>query len=129
MSTPATIGVDDDLTSSESCVTLGTSNDELARRIDVQVSVITKESQSGLAILQGDLFQSLLDHMLHNQFVHLFHAGSCHLSTSVASTLLAAHRLQRLGMLRRDHYCVNLLWLHRAIGLLQVFDSDLGLAI
>merc|ERR1711907_6290 len=41
--TPATVGVDDDLTSSETCITLRSTNDPMAGRIDVQVCVVTKK--------------------------------------------------------------------------------------
>ena len=46
MSTPASIGVNDDLTSGETSVALWASNDELAGRIDVQVGVVTKKGLS-----------------------------------------------------------------------------------
>merc|ERR1719440_295106 len=111
------------------CIALGTSNDELAGGIDVQICVITEKCESGLTILQSDFFQSLFDHVLHNQLVHFFHAGSRHLSACVASTLLAAHGLQGFSMLSGDHHGVNLQWLHRAICLLRILDGNLSLAI
>merc|ERR1712100_691380 len=99
MSTPAAISVDDDLTACETCITLGTTNDELARGIDVQMCVVAKERERFLPILQLDLLEGLLDHFFNNQLVHFLHARSGHLRACVACTFLAAHSLGRLSML------------------------------
>ena len=129
MSTPATVGVDDDLAASETGITLRTTNDELARRIDVQVSVAAVQADGRLAILQLDLLKSALDHLLLNLLVHLLHAWGSHLSSLVALALLAAHGLQRLSVLSGNHHGVDLLWLNGAIRVLQVLNGHLGLAI
>mmetsp|Transcript_57590 Transcript_57590/g.103474 ORF Transcript_57590/g.103474 Transcript_57590/m.103474 type:complete len:321 (+) Transcript_57590:618-1580(+) len=129
MSTPATIGVDDDLAACEASITLGPANDELSRRIDVQVSVAAVERESRLAVLESDVLQGAPDHLLLDLLVHGLHAWSGHLRALVASALLAPHSLQGLGMLGGDHHSVDLLRLHGAVRVLQVLDGHLGLAV
>jgi len=75
MSTPATVGVDDDLAASETGITLRA----------------TAQADGRLAILQLDLLKSALDHLLLNLLFHLLHAWGRHLSSLVAPALLAAH--------------------------------------
>eukprot|EP00043_Microstomoeca_roanoka_P004758 m.51645 g.51645 ORF g.51645 m.51645 type:complete len:302 (+) comp12638_c1_seq1:377-1282(+) len=43
MGTPATIGINNNLTASQTSITLGTTNDEAARRVEVENSVLIKE--------------------------------------------------------------------------------------
>merc|ERR1711865_792927 len=129
MGAPAAIGIDDDLSPSKACITLRSADDELARRIDVQMRVVSEECDSGLAILQDDLLECCLDDILHDSFVHVFHARRSHLSASVALALLGTLSLQWLSMLGGDEDSVNLLRLYGAILLLQILNGDLGLAI
>eukprot|EP00438_Fugacium_kawagutii_P010530 Skav214527 [mRNA] locus=scaffold410:253553:254035:+ [translate_table: standard] len=129
MSTPTTIGVDDDLTTSQASITLRTADDELAGRVDVQVGVAAIEGNGGLAALELDLLESALDDLLLNLLVHLLHAWCCHLGSLVALALLAAHGLQRLSVLGGNHHSVDLLWLNGAIRVLEVLNGHLGLSI
>merc|ERR1719410_131846 len=55
VSSPSTIGVDDDLAACQPSVSLRTTDDELARWVDVKMCVISIQTQRGLSILQGDL--------------------------------------------------------------------------
>ena len=112
-STPATVGVDDDLAASETGITLRA----------------TTQADGRVAILQLDLLKSALDHLLLNLLFHLLHAWGSHLSSLVALALLAAHSLQRLSVLSGNHHGVDLLWLNGAIRVLQVLNGHLGLAI
>jgi len=127
--TPATIGIDDNLSSSQAGISLWSTDDELAAWVDVQMGVVTEQRQSCLTIFENGLFESLLDNLLYNKSVHLFHVRSCHLWSSVASTLLGPNSLGRLGMLCGDDNSVDLLWLNRPIGLLEVLNGDLRLAV
>mmetsp|Transcript_115276 Transcript_115276/g.187824 ORF Transcript_115276/g.187824 Transcript_115276/m.187824 type:complete len:299 (+) Transcript_115276:352-1248(+) len=129
MSTPSAVRVNDDLAAGKASVTLRATNDEFAGWVDVQVCVVAKQRQCGTAVLQGDLFQRLLDNLLNNQLVHVLHARGCHLRTSVASALLAPHRLQRLGMLGGNHHCMDLQGLHRAIFFLAILNCHLSFSI
>merc|ERR1719408_827881 len=129
MRTPTTVSIDDDFASREAGITLGSANDELAGRIDVQVSVVPKERDGWLAVLEDDFLQGCLDDILNDGLVHVFHAWCSHLRASVSCPLLAAHSLGWLSMLSGDKHSVDLLWLHRAILLLQILNGYLGLAI
>merc|ERR1712232_983254 len=64
VSTPAAVGVDDDLASSKASITLRATNDELARWVQVQVRVLTVQAQSWSSVLQDDRGESGTDHML-----------------------------------------------------------------
>mmetsp|Transcript_63424 Transcript_63424/g.115764 ORF Transcript_63424/g.115764 Transcript_63424/m.115764 type:complete len:217 (-) Transcript_63424:47-697(-) len=112
MRTPASVSVNDNLPTSEAGIALWSSDDKFARRVDVQVRVITKQSQGWLAILQSDFFKCLLDNLLHDELVHLLHAGRLHVRACVTSTLRATCCLARLCMLGGNHNSVNFLWLH-----------------
>merc|ERR1712007_250389 len=119
MGAPTPICIYDDLPVSKTRITLGAANNELAGWVDVEVRIVAKERQGGLAILQDDLLQGLLDHLFNNQFVHLLHAWGGGIGTSVAGNLFAASCLQRLGVLRRDHDRVNFPRLNGTIRALQ----------
>jgi len=54
MGTPSSIRVNDDLAAGEASITLRTTDDELARRVDVQVGVAAIEADCRLAVLQLD---------------------------------------------------------------------------
>jgi len=95
----------------------------------VQVSVVTEEGECRLSVLQLDLLQGCLDDILNNGLVHVFHAWSSHLFARVAIALLGSLSLQWFCMLSGDDNSVDLLWLHRAVCLLQVLNGDLSLAI
>merc|ERR1719433_261825 len=49
MCSPTTVGVDDDLAARQPCVSLGTTDDELARWVDVKMCVISIQTQCGLS--------------------------------------------------------------------------------
>merc|ERR1719499_77797 len=100
MGTPTTVGINDNLAAGESGITLGAANDELPGGVDVEVSEVTEQAQSGLAILERDLLQRLLHHLLYDQLVHLLHAWSGGIRAGVAGTLLAPGGFQRLCVLR-----------------------------
>merc|ERR1719410_2937787 len=55
VSSPTTVGVDDDLAACQPSVSLRTTDDEFARWVDVKMCVISIQTQRGLSILQGDL--------------------------------------------------------------------------
>merc|ERR1719197_1702554 len=129
MGAPATICVDDDLAACETSISLWTSNDELARRIDVKVSVLTIQGHCRLAILQLDFLKALANHILLNVLVHHLHGRCCHLWSLVSIAFLAAHGLAWLSMLCGDDNSVNLQGFHRAIIVLFVLNGHLGLAI
>merc|ERR1712151_242834 len=112
--TPAAIGVDDDLAASEAGVALRTTDDELSRRIDVEVGVVAIEAERRCPALELDLRKGGLDHLLHDCLVHVLHAWSSHLLALVTGALLRALGFQRLGMLGRDDDRVELLGLHGA---------------
>ena len=75
MSTPATVGVDDDLAASQTGITLRA----------------TAQADGRLAILQLDLLKSALDHLLLNLLFHLLHAWGRHLSSLGPRTPCCAH--------------------------------------
>merc|ERR1712113_610555 len=112
MRTPSTIGIDDDLSARESSVTLRTANDEFARRVDMQMSVISVQRNRGFPIFQNDFFQSFLDNLLHNQFVHFLHGWRRGVWSGVSSNFLATRRLARLSMLSGNNHGVNFLGLN-----------------
>merc|ERR1712193_193732 len=62
MRSPATISVNDDLAACEPSVALRPTNNELARRIDVQMRVVAIQGHCSLAILELDLLQAFDDH-------------------------------------------------------------------
>merc|ERR1712232_1437343 len=112
MRAPTAISVNDDLAACEACIALGDTDNELPRRIDVQVRMVAKERQGRLAAFELDLLQGLLDNLLDDELVHLLHTWCCHVWPCVASYLLTASSPEWLGMLRRDNNSVNLLGLH-----------------
>merc|ERR1712046_240635 len=106
MGTPSTISVDDDLPTSKSSISLGTTNNELARGIDVEVRVVAIQGQRGFATLQFNLLETFNDHLLHNEVVHIIHAGCNGLFPLPTCHLLAALGLGGLRVLSGDHDCV-----------------------
>merc|ERR1719267_291053 len=112
MRTPATICIDNDLAPCEARITLRSTDDELAGRIDVQVSVVSKEGDGWLTVLEDDFLKGCLDNILHNGLVHILHAWCSHLRASVSCTFLSAHSLRWLGVLCGDEHSVDFLWLH-----------------
>merc|ERR1719223_346001 len=52
MSTPTTVSINDDLASGKASITLWATDDELARRVQVQVRVLTVQTQSWSSVLQ-----------------------------------------------------------------------------
>mmetsp|Transcript_69808 Transcript_69808/g.145924 ORF Transcript_69808/g.145924 Transcript_69808/m.145924 type:complete len:433 (-) Transcript_69808:35-1333(-) len=127
--TPATVGVDDDLSTCQAGITLGPSDDELAGGVDVEVGEVAEESQSSLAVLELDFLEGLLHNLFDDQLVHVRHAGSSHLGSLVPDALAAAGGLQGLGMLSGDDDGVDFPGLDRSVGLLHVLDGDLGLTV
>merc|ERR1719336_2241000 len=129
MGSPASVCVDDDLTACQPSITLWTTDDELAGRVDVKVSVVPIQTQGRLSAFQCYFCQCLLHDLLNDKLVHLLHAWGCCVRALVPSHLLAASGLQWLRMLCGDHNGMDLLRLNRAIFPLQVLNGDLSLAI
>merc|ERR1719433_809386 len=103
MSTPTTICVDDDFATCQPSITLGTTDDELTRWVDVKMRVVSIQTQCGLSVFQCDFCQRLLHDLLHDKLVHLLHAWSCRIWACVPGHLLAASGFQWLRVLRGDH--------------------------
>mmetsp|Transcript_70359 Transcript_70359/g.159743 ORF Transcript_70359/g.159743 Transcript_70359/m.159743 type:complete len:201 (-) Transcript_70359:405-1007(-) len=129
MRAPAAVCVNDDFAAGEASIALGPANDELPRGVDVQVREVAKERECRLAVFQQDFGECFLDHLLHDEFVHVLHAWGRLIGASVPSDLLASRGLGRLRMLRGDDNGVELEGFDGAIGLLQVLNGDLRLAI
>merc|ERR1711959_245264 len=115
MRTPATVCVDDNLATCEASISLGASNNELSRWINVKMGVITIQGDCRLAVLQNDLLKALHNHILLDVLVHHLHGWCGHFWPLVALTFLGAHSLRRLSMLCGDDNGVNLEGLHGAI--------------
>merc|ERR1712187_90065 len=124
MSSPASISVNDDLSACQPSITLWTADDELAGRVDVQMRVVSVQTQGRLSVFQCYFCQCLLHDLLHDKLVHLLHAWGCCVRAFVASHLLAASGRRWFRMLRGDHNGMNLLRLNRAILPLQILDGD-----
>mmetsp|Transcript_59826 Transcript_59826/g.96735 ORF Transcript_59826/g.96735 Transcript_59826/m.96735 type:complete len:470 (-) Transcript_59826:87-1496(-) len=132
MRTPATIGVDDDFPSGKTSISLRTTDDELPRGVDVNVAgCLVEDADGGLAVLQRDILQCGLDHVLHDLLVHLLHrrCNGFSISTRVASNLGTLGPHTRLSVLGGDQQSVNHKRLHGTIGVLLVLDGDLSLTI
>mmetsp|Transcript_48965 Transcript_48965/g.137069 ORF Transcript_48965/g.137069 Transcript_48965/m.137069 type:complete len:297 (-) Transcript_48965:132-1022(-) len=129
MSPPTAIGVDDDLAASEAGVALGAADDELPRRVDVEVRVLPEERQRWLAGLQLDFLERLLDNPLHNELVHLFHARRRLVRPGISVNFLGPRGHAGIRVLRGNDDGVDFLRLYRAVRLHQVLDGDLGLPI
>mmetsp|Transcript_135828 Transcript_135828/g.434543 ORF Transcript_135828/g.434543 Transcript_135828/m.434543 type:complete len:217 (-) Transcript_135828:59-709(-) len=129
MRAPAAVGVDDDFPASQTGVALRPADDELPRGVDVHVRVAAVEREGAAAVLQLDLLQRLLHHEFRDLPVHLFHARGRGVRPLVARALLGALGLQRLRVLRGDDHGVDLAGLHGAVGMLDVLDGHLGLAV
>lgn len=99
MSTPSSVGVDNDLSASDTGITLGTTNDESARGLDVVDGLVVKE-------LGGD---DLLDDLLEN----------------LGSEVLGGDVIRVLG---GDDDGVNSLGDGGTV-VVDVLDSDLGLGV
>ena len=96
---PASVGVDDDLATSEASITVRTTNDESAR---------------GVEVVDGLVIEVLGGHDVLNDMLH-----------EVRADLLVR---DILGVLSRDHNGVHALGDHAAI-LILVLAGDLGLAV
>mmetsp|Transcript_18826 Transcript_18826/g.56867 ORF Transcript_18826/g.56867 Transcript_18826/m.56867 type:complete len:327 (+) Transcript_18826:548-1528(+) len=136
MGAPAAVGVNDDLAAGEASVTLRAANDELARRVNVEVARLTiVDGESGIAVLQLDGVERSDNNLFVDQLVHLLHGRGKHLRASVLATEVGARlldgalSLKGFGVLRRDDNGVDAEGLDRAISVLLVLDGDLGLAI
>merc|ERR1719253_733836 len=90
MRTPATICVNDDLAAWETSISLWASNDELSRRIDVKMGVVTIQGDCRLAVLQLDLLKAFHNHILLDVLVHHLHGWRGHFWPLVALAFLAA---------------------------------------
>ena len=99
VSTPATVGVDDDLTAGQTSITLGTTNDEAARGLQVVDGAVIEE-------LVGD---DLLDDLL-------LEGGTNLLSGDIVSVL------------GRDDHGVHTQGLDSAV-VVGILDGDLGLGV
>mmetsp|Transcript_3730 Transcript_3730/g.4458 ORF Transcript_3730/g.4458 Transcript_3730/m.4458 type:complete len:271 (-) Transcript_3730:352-1164(-) len=134
--TPSTVGINDNLTSGKTGISLGSTNDELSRGVDVEVaSGLVVDGKSRFTRLEGDGFQSLDDNMVVDEFVHVRHGRSELFFTSVGFTVvlsvlfLGTLGLGGLGVLGGDDNCVDLGGFDGSILVLLVFDGDLGLTI
>lgn len=97
--TPATVGVDDDLTAGKTSITLGATNDEAARGLDVVDGLVIKE------FVRDDLLDELL--------------------LDDGAELLGAHIVAVLG---RDNDGVDALRLDGTI-VVSILNGDLGLGV
>lgn len=98
--TPTTVGVDNDLATSETGVTLGTTNDETPRRLDVVDDLVVEE------VLGDDLLDDLLE--------------------DLGAEVLGGDLLSVLG---RDDDSVDTDGNNSSRCLLLVLDGDLGLGV
>ena len=96
MSTPTTVGVDDDFTTSDTCVSLRSTNDESAGRLDVVDGALVEET------LGDDWF----DDVFHDLFTEVFGGDF-------------------LGVLGGDDDGVYSQGDEMARGVLTIFNSDL----
>lgn len=134
--TPTTVRVDDDLTSGETGVALGSTDDELAGGVDVEVALVAVVDAEGwLSVLELDALERGDDDVLVDELVHLGHGGcdlflACVGTTVVLAVLfLRALGLGRLSVLRRDDDGVDLQGRDGSIGVLFVLDGDLRLTV
>mmetsp|Transcript_26376 Transcript_26376/g.57789 ORF Transcript_26376/g.57789 Transcript_26376/m.57789 type:complete len:485 (+) Transcript_26376:43-1497(+) len=134
--TPSTVGINDDLTSGKSGISLRSSNDEFTRGVDVEVAggaVI--DGKGAFSALELDRLESGLDDVLVDEFVHFVHGGGNHFIALVLSTVVLSALffgtlgLEGLGVLRGDNNGVDLDRSDGSIRVLLVFDGDLGLSI
>mmetsp|Transcript_27028 Transcript_27028/g.49183 ORF Transcript_27028/g.49183 Transcript_27028/m.49183 type:complete len:285 (-) Transcript_27028:102-956(-) len=136
MGTPSSVGVNDDLASSQAGISLRSTDDELSRWVDVEVASGTVVDAHGrLTGLELDGLQSGNDNLLVDEFVHFFHGGSDHLFSSVGPTvvlsalLLRALGLERLSVLSGDDNGVDLERSDGSIAVLLVLNGDLSLSV
>ena len=136
MSSPSSVGVNDNLTSGETGISLGSTNDEFSRGVQVDVAVITIVERKGrLSVLERDRFQSLNDNVVVDKVVHFSHGGGDFLGSSpggavvLSVLLLGTLGLGRFGVLSGDEDGVDLGGDDRPIFKLIVGDGDLGLSI
>ena len=133
---PSSVGINDDLTSGKTGISLGSSNDELSRGVDVEVAGgAVVDGESGFSGLELDALEGGNNDVLVDELVHLFHGGGDNffalvLATVVLSGLfLGTLGLEGLGVLGGDNNGVDLDGCDRSIGVLLVLDGDLGLSI
>mmetsp|Transcript_7007 Transcript_7007/g.10329 ORF Transcript_7007/g.10329 Transcript_7007/m.10329 type:complete len:321 (-) Transcript_7007:6-968(-) len=136
MCSPSTVGINDNLTSGKAGISLGSSNNELSRGVQVNMTVITAvDGKSSLSVLKGDRFQSLDNDVIMDKIIHFSHGGSNLFITSVGGTVVlsillgSALGLSGLSMLSGDKHGVDLGGDNRSIGKLIISDGDLGLSI
>jgi len=134
--TPSSVGVNDDLTSGEAGISLGSSNDEFSRGVDVEVAGFTiVDGKGGFTGLELDAFEGGLDDILVDEFVHFLHGGSDLFIALVLATVVLSGLffgtlgLEGLGVLGGDDNGVDLDGSDGSIGVLLVLDGDLGLSI
>mmetsp|Transcript_18288 Transcript_18288/g.25771 ORF Transcript_18288/g.25771 Transcript_18288/m.25771 type:complete len:271 (+) Transcript_18288:367-1179(+) len=134
--TPSTVGINDNLTSGKTGISLGSTNDELSRGVDVEVAgFLVVDGKSTFSILEGDRFKSLDDNVVVDQVVHFLHGRSDLFLTGVGTTVvLTALFLGTLGIagfsvLGGDDNSVDLGGFDGSIGVLLVLDGNLGLTI
>mmetsp|Transcript_3573 Transcript_3573/g.7812 ORF Transcript_3573/g.7812 Transcript_3573/m.7812 type:complete len:431 (-) Transcript_3573:26-1318(-) len=134
--TPSSIGIDDNLSSGKTGISLRSSNDEFSRGVDVKVACFTVvDGNGGFSRLELDAFEGGLDDVLVDEFIHLLHGRGKLFFTLVLATVvlsglfLGTLSLGRLGVLGRDDNSVDLDGGDRSVGVLLVLDGDLGLSI
>mmetsp|Transcript_2033 Transcript_2033/g.4586 ORF Transcript_2033/g.4586 Transcript_2033/m.4586 type:complete len:428 (-) Transcript_2033:117-1400(-) len=133
---PSTVSINDNLTSGKTGITLGSTNDELSRGINVKVaSIAAVNAQSRFTVLELDGLESGDNDVLVDEFVHFFHGGSNHFLSSVLSTVISSGLflgtlgLEWFGVLSGNDNSVDLDGSDSTIGVLGVLNGDLGLSI
>mmetsp|Transcript_5690 Transcript_5690/g.13178 ORF Transcript_5690/g.13178 Transcript_5690/m.13178 type:complete len:398 (-) Transcript_5690:344-1537(-) len=136
MRSPTAVRIDNDLAAGQACVALWATDDELSRRINVQVArVAAVDRESRRSALELDLLERCDNHFVVDQLIHRLHRGRNHLLARVlfphvlAVLLDRALRLERLCVLGGDDDRVDHQRLDRAVGVLLVLDGHLRLAI
>jgi hypothetical protein len=84
---------------SQTSVALRSTDDELARRVEIKMRCyFVEERQGSRTIFQIDASHCLLMTFFQDGCIHIRHAWSCHIWPCVASDFLAPRGLQRLRM-------------------------------
>jgi len=133
---PSAVGINDDLTSGEAGISLGSSDDELSGGVQVYVALLAfVDGIGGLSVLEGDGLQGLDNDVVVDEVVHVDHGGDdlllvgVGLAVVLAVLLLGPLGLGGLDVLGGDQHGVDLSGNHGSVGKLVVGDGDLGLAI
>mmetsp|Transcript_7507 Transcript_7507/g.9789 ORF Transcript_7507/g.9789 Transcript_7507/m.9789 type:complete len:260 (+) Transcript_7507:249-1028(+) len=136
MGTPSSVGIDNNLTTSQTGITLGTTNDELSRWVDVQVACGTVvDRERTVTALKLDGLEGGLDDVFVNEFIHFLHGRGNNICAFIFATVVFAVLFSRtrgfewFSMLCGDDNGVDLDRCDRTVTVLGVFNGDLSLSI